>query len=315
MNFYQNQIRRTISWDIFKKDIFEISIFWKKYRWIRKTHKKFWIAFHWYQVLWIEIPNKITDKNFAYEITNIKNKFSNFNDIFFQLWFIDSFQEPFFQNRIQIETDFQTKYGLQASIKENMPLASVVIDLTKSEDEIYTNFNKSAKRNINKAKKNDLYFKIANDKEVIEFYDLWAKTAFKKWFGIYPKHQYLKLISFLKSTWTWDLYIVKKDDVILSWSVEITENNYSYYLYWATNRDYFKIWWHYFLKYEMFKFLKTKWVKKVDLVWVSPEWKQDHHLKWVSQFKHSLGWEHVEYVWNYDIVLNKLLYKIIKKIY
>jgi len=43
MNFYQNKIRRSISKDVFKKDIFDITIFWKKYWGVKKTHKIFWI--------------------------------------------------------------------------------------------------------------------------------------------------------------------------------------------------------------------------------------------------------------------------------
>lgn len=315
MNFYQNQIRRAVSQDIFKKDIFDISMFGKKYRWVRISHKKFWLNLYWHQVLWIQIPENISDKNFHYEIENIRKKYSSFSNIFFQLGFINSFHEPFDKHRIQIQAEFLKKYWIPVSLKENMPLATVIVDLTRSEEEIYSNFNKSAKRNINKAKRNWLYFKSANDKEISEFYSLWQDTSVKKWFNIYPKDQYLKLVSFIKNTWTGDLYIVKKDDVILSWSIEINENNNSYYLYGATNRDYFKIWWHYFLKYEMFKYLKNRWIKRVDLVWVSPSWASDHPLKGVSQFKHSLGGEHVEYMWNFDIILNRLLYQIAKRIY
>ncbi len=311
MNFYQNKIRRSISKDVFKKDVFDITIFWKKYWGVRRTHKKFWIKLHWYQVLWVEIPEDISNDQFKYEIDKLKQKFKSWNNIFFQLWFITNIKEPFYENRQKIKQNFKENYWLESTIKENMPEATVVVDLTKTEEELYRWFSKSSKRNINKSIKNGLYFKIADRKEIEDFYNLWYQTAQNKWFNIYPRKDYLKLIDFLRATWSWDLYIVKKDDVIISWSVEITENNYSYYLYGATNRDYIKIWGHYFLKHEMFKYLKKKWIKKVDLLWVAPLWYEDHHLKWVSQFKHSLWWEHIEYTWNFDIILNKLLYKII----
>ena len=312
MNFYQNKIRRSISKDIFKKDIFDITIFWKKYWGVKKTHTKFWIELHWFQVLGVYIPKDITEKQFKYEIKQLRENFSNFNNIFFQIWFITNLQEPFYETRQKIQKEFLKDYKLYPTIKENMPEATVIIDLTRSEEEIYKSFSKSAKRNIKKAIKNNLYFKIADEKEINDFYDLWYKTSKLKGFNIYPKKKYLKLLNFLRSIWTWNLYLVKKDDVIISWSIEITENNYSYYLYGATNRDFIKIWWHYFLKYEMFKHLKKKWVKKIDLLWVSPLWYENHHLHWVSQFKHSLGWEHIEYVWNFDLPLNNMLYKLVR---
>jgi lipid II:glycine glycyltransferase (peptidoglycan interpeptide bridge formation enzyme) len=112
-----------------------------------------------------------------------------------------------------------------------MPLATVIVDLTESEEEVYRKFSKSAKRNINKAIKNDLYFEIAKEQDIDKFYDLWEYTAKLKGFHIYPKSQYLKLINFLRNTGFGDLYLVKKDDTIISGSIEINENNYSYYLY------------------------------------------------------------------------------------
>jgi len=58
-----------------------------------------------------------------------------------------------------------------------MPEATVIVDLIKSDEELYKSFSKSAKRNIRKAIKNDLYFKIADEKEIDDFYDLWYKTS------------------------------------------------------------------------------------------------------------------------------------------
>jgi lipid II:glycine glycyltransferase (peptidoglycan interpeptide bridge formation enzyme) len=314
MNFYQNNIWRVISKEVFNKDIFEVQLFGKKYWGIKKTHKKFWLALNWFQVLGIYIPSNTSEEKFKYEIESVKKDFSFLNNIFFQFGFINKLSVPYYENRLDLEIKFETKYWLYSSVKENMPLATVTIDLTKPEEEIYKWFSKSAKRNINKAIKNELYFEIAKGSDIEKFYDLWNYTAKLKWFNIYPKNQYLKLINFLKNTKSWDLYLVKKDDTIISGSIEINENNYSYYLYWATNRDYIKIGGHYFLKWEMFKYLKKKWIKKVDLLWVAPEGFENHHLKWVSQFKHSLGWEHIEYFWNYDLPLNNFAYKLLKKL-
>lgn len=314
MNFYQDHIRRTLSQDIFKKDIFEIILFWKKYWGIKKTHKKFWLELTWFQVLWVKIPTDITKDQMSYELENLRKKYEAWNNMFFQIWFINCIEEPFYKNRESIQKEFLANYGLYPTIKENMPEATVIVDLTKSEEELYAWFSKSAKRNVRKAIKNDIYFKIADGKEIEQFYTLWSSTAKLKWFNIYAKKEYLKFLDFLRSTWTWNLYIVKKDNTIISWSVEITESNYSYYLYGATNRDFIKVGWHYFLKYEMFKYLKKKWIKKVDLLWVAPSWYENHHLSWVSQFKHSLWWEHIEYVWNFDLPLNNVWYKLLRKL-
>ncbi len=311
MNFYQSKIWKKISKDIFKKDLFEIEIFWKKYWWITKEHKKFWISLNWKQILWIEIPLNYNDELILNDLKKIKSSFTSFWNVFFQLGFINELEQDFYKNRLVLEKNFLKKYWLFKSLRENMPLATVIVDIDKNDDEIFKQFSKSAKRNINKSIKQNIYFCIANEKDINNFYKIWENTAKTKWFNIYDYWTYLKLVYFLRYTNNWNLYLVKKWDTIVSWTIEINMWEDSYYLYWATNRNFTKLWGHYFLKYEMFKYLKKLWIKRVDLLWVSPNWYNNHHLKWVTQFKHSLWWKHIEYYGNYDLSLS-FLYKFLR---
>jgi len=80
-------------------------------------------------------------------------------------------------NREKIDIEMKKKYNLQTSIKENMPLATVIINTTKTDEEILNNFSKSAKRNIRKAIKAEMYFKLANETDINNFYTLWSNTA------------------------------------------------------------------------------------------------------------------------------------------
>lgn len=311
MNFYQLDVWKQINENIYKKPVFELDFFWKKYWWIIKEHKKFWISFRWAQVLWIKIPENTELSQLKEEFFKVRKKFDKFWDIFFQFWIINVLKEPFYENRKKIESELN-KEGLYPSIKENMPLATVVCDLTKSEEEIYRWFSKTAKRYVNKARKSGCYFEIVSSKDINKFYDIWYEVAKLKWFHIYDKQTYLDLIFFLKSTKKWDLFLLKKDNEIVSGSIFIFDNKNSYYLYGATNRKFDKLPGHYLLKYEIFKWLKGNWFEKVDLLGVSPMWYENHHLKWVTQFKHSLGWSHIEYWWNYDLPLNRALYSLLR---
>jgi len=311
MNFYQLDVWRQISENIYKKPVFELDFFWKKYWGIIKQHKKFWINFQRAQILWINIPSEATLEEVYKEFNKVKKKFNKFSDIFFQFWIINQLKEPYFENRKKKEVEFK-KYNFFPSIKENMPLATVIVDITKSENEIYSKFSKTAKRYVNKAIKSWCYFTIASNDDIEKFYDLWFDVAKLKGFNIYDKETYLKLVKFLKQTKKWELFLLKNNSEIVSGSIFIFDNRDSYYLYGATNRNFNKISGHYMLKYEIFKYLKKEWFEKVDLLWVAPNWHENHHLKWVSQFKHSLWWEHIEYWWNYDLPLNKLGYFLLR---
>ena len=143
MNFYQSQLRRYINENIYKKPIFEFELFGKKYWWIEKQHKKFWIPFYWFQILGIKIPQNISDKEIFSEIKKIKQSFSKWNHIFFQLWIINQLDEPFFENR-KTTQQYLHQFGLYPSIKENMPLATIEVDLTKPEETLYSSFSKNS---------------------------------------------------------------------------------------------------------------------------------------------------------------------------
>jgi lipid II:glycine glycyltransferase (peptidoglycan interpeptide bridge formation enzyme) len=82
-------------------------------------------------------------------------------------------------------------------------------------------------------------------------------------------------------------------------------------LYWATAREFGNVWWHVFLQHHIMQ----RWLQHgygfFDHWWVAPLW-YTHYLSWVSRFKERFGWTRVEYVWNFDVVRNRLLYKVLQ---
>jgi len=311
MNFYQSKIWRYINEKIYKKPVFELELFWKKYWWIEKKHKKCGIYFSWFQLLWVKFPSNF-DEETVEELKKVKSIFAKWNNIFFQFGFINQLDEPFFENRKKIEKILFKKYALYPSIRENMPLATIEINLTKPEKDLYKDFSKTAKRYVNKCKKIWLIFTKASESDIGNFYKIWADVAKFKWFHIYDYRTYKDLLDFLDETDKWGLYIIKdKDNNIYAWNIFIIDQCIWVYLYWAVNRKYAKFGANYYLKWEWFNYFKKIWVKKVDLLWISPSWYKNHHLKWVTQAKKSLWWTIIEYWWNYDLPLN-IWYKILR---
>jgi lipid II:glycine glycyltransferase (peptidoglycan interpeptide bridge formation enzyme) len=106
--------------------------------------------------------------------------------------------------------------------------------------------------------------------------------------------------------------LCKKDNEIVSWSLCLFIKDTIVFLYWATNREFGNIWWHQLLKYKIFERWHMNKYKSFDLLGGAPTGFNDHHLLWVSKFKESLWWEKIEFLWNYDLVLNPLTYNIFK---
>ena len=193
-----------------------------------------------------------------------------------------------------------------------MPLATVEIDLTKPEDELYKDFSKSAKRYINKGRKLWLVFTKASDEDIKNFYKVWADVARFKWFYIYDFETYKRLLDYLEEVNKGGLYVIKdKNGEIYAWNVFIIDQWIWIYLYGAVNRRCSKFGANYYLKWEWFNYFKKNWVKKIDLLWISPSWYENHHLKWVTQAKKSLWGKVIEYWGNYDLPVS-FLYNFVK---
>lgn len=326
-NFYQSDIWKNICKDVMNKPIFEISFIWKNYFWVIKEKLFLWINYKWYQIMWIELWEKKQDFEYInQELSKLKRDFNvKFWDIFFQLWFNDLIYENDINNlkewdilksirkiREQEEKFMHSKFWLRKSFRENMPLASIVYDLTIDKDNIYSQMSKSAHQHIKKWVSKWLYFELACEKDRYDFYEIWKQTSIDKKFNIISIDTYIKLKNYLLEKNYWKLFLVKKDWQIVSWSICIFFNDWLYYLYWATNRNFWNVWWHHLLKREIFYWCKTNWINFADLLWVSPSWYDDHHLKWVSNFKESLWWKKIEYLWNFDLVFNFNLYEWFK---
>ena len=79
--------------------------------------------------------------------------------------------------RIKLESRLEHQAGLIPSFRENMPLATVVIDTSKTDEELLNEMNSGAKNHVRKALKNDIDFRIAEPHEYEYFYEEWQKVS------------------------------------------------------------------------------------------------------------------------------------------
>lgn len=328
-NFYQSKIWREINEKIYEKNIFEIDFLWKKYWWVVKEKSKLNLKFKWYQILWIELDNYSRENIFLFkkELKYIREQFKrSFGDIFFQFWFINQLnkiktyklhkEDELINNKCRIDRLTNEHYmktlWLDISFRENMPLATIKINLNKWTDELFQDIRRSGREKIKKAIKRWVKFKIAEEKDWENFYNIWHETSKIKWFNIISFKIFNKLKEYLLKNNYWNLFLCKKENEIVSWSLCLFIEDSIVFLYWATNRKFGNIWWHQLLKYKIFERWHVNNYKNFDLLGWSPTGFDNHHLIWVSKFKESLWWEKIEFLWNYDLILNPLIYNIFK---
>ncbi|MFA5747969.1 MAG: peptidoglycan bridge formation glycyltransferase FemA/FemB family protein [Candidatus Absconditabacterales bacterium] len=326
-NFYQSQIRKDIQQIVYAKPTFQINLFGKDYFGIVKPKKIGPFTLNRYQVMGVEIPK---DQFYVRkEIKRIKKEFGTSKlNVFFQLGLVnemisfdnvshrsDSFKDDMKQMRLNLREYICKNFNLENSFRENMPQSDILIDLNKTDDELIQEMNSGCKDRIKKAVKKGIEFGIASPDQYKLFYDKWVETSSSKGFNIIPYSQYEKLIRYITQNFCGNLFITNIGGELVSGSICLYDKRHIIYLYGFTNRKFGNVGSHHYLKYKMFSWARDNGFLYCDLMGGAPTGFDDHPLVSVSNFKESLGGIKVEQYGNYDMILNKFLYKIFRRYY
>lgn len=329
-NFFQSPIRKDIKTIIYQEESFSITLFDKEYFWITKKKTLWPIWLSRFQVLGVELPTNNTQR-IKEQVQKVHRDYHNStSNVFFQWGIINeilrfyniSHRSPEFWEgmkitRQKIEQRLYHDTGLKTSFRENMPLATIIIDTSKDDATLLKEMNSGAKNHIRKSLHNNIDFRTATPADYDIFYEERYKVSWFKWFNIIPKNTYLKLMDYLTTNNCGNIFIASKDGVILWWSIAIYYEDTITYLYGFSNRNpqYRNIWVHQFIKFQMFQRARENNIQYMDLFGGAPTWFPNHPLTSVSQFKESLWGTKIERYWNFDIVLNRPVYEMFKWYY
>ncbi len=329
-NFFQSIIRKDIKTIIYNEENFSITLFDKEYFWITKKKTIWPRSLSWFQVLGVELPTN----NPAWIKEQVQKIYHDYHtsssNIFFQRGIVNEilrfynishrsseFWPGMRITRQKIEDRLYHDTGLVTSFRENMPLATIIIDTNKSDETLLKEMNSGAKNHVRKSLNHNIDFRTATPADYDTFYEERYKVSGFKGFNIIAKSTYIKLMDYLTTNNCGNIFIASKDGVILWWSIAVYHGDTITYLYWFSNRDpqYRNIWVHQFIKFQMFQRAREHNIQYMDLFGGAPTWFPEHPLTSVSQFKESLWWTKIERYGNFDIILNDPLYQILKRYY
>ncbi len=331
MDFYQSDLRHTISQEIYRKPVFDFSFNEKEYRWITKQQQKLWQSLKRYMahgmrfennhtLVEIEKPNELVEQG----LRQIRRDFrKGRGDIFFQFWFTDligqcpthelkdkATVDIFIQQKKILRDQLFQYHKLVPSRRRHMPDTTIVLDLKKTADEARSGYSESGKRYINKWKKESLDFHIADESERESFYNIWYTMAYDKWFFVLPRETFLALMKRLTEKNKGRLFLATKWWQPVSGSICVKLGDDLVYLYGATDRSFWDIGWHYRLTHKIAERWHKEGLVHFDLLGVAPpDATGDHPLIWVTRFKQAFGGQTHIYLWNYDLVFNPWMYQ------
>lgn len=323
-NFYQSALRRQINELVYQKETFEEELFGTTYFGIIKR-KKFWpISLQRYQILGVQVPDDVT--LIQQEVKRIQNKYGKkFWNILFQRWITNQmvsfenishrssqFREDVREMRLWIRDWLTSQTDLKIWLRENMPEANIVYEITKTDEQLLSEMNSGCKERVKSSLKKWAIFRVAEPREYEQFYKDWLRLAGAKWFNIIDYTTYRKLVDYITDNKCGNVFVAKTDGELLAWSICIYDKHRIIYLYgFASREEKFRNFGaHHFLKFKIFGRAREKGLSYCDMLGWAPTGFDEHPLAGVSKFKESLGWSKIEYYGNFDIVLNPILYRI-----
>lgn len=203
------------------------------------------------------------------------------------------------QNCVKSPTDTFTKYD-------------ILLDLTKTEDEIFKNFKSKTRYNINYAIKNDIKIEIAkNDKDFEGFWVLMQSTAKRQHYYIRSKDFYYKTWKVFKDANIGEILTAKYNgQVLASWFLSFYDGAGNY-MYGGSLLEHQKLQASSLLAFESIKLAKQRGCTYFDF-WGSDKDLSNPKSKFygVTRFKLGFGGEIIEFMGSYDFVVNKTLYSM-----
>lgn len=202
-------------------------------------------------------------------------------------------------------TDYGLR-GIQTAKSDHHPETSLIIDLTKSDEEILAQMKPKGRYNIKVAEKHNVIVTKAGD--IDSFYAILSKTANRDGFHVHPKSYYQNMMSTLGEYVK--LLLAEYEGKIIAGGIFVYLDEWGIYYYGASDNEYRNVMAPYLVQWEAIKEAKKRGCRYYDFLGIAPENAKKHPWAGVTEFKKKFGGETVEYPKANEMVLRKFWYFI-----
>ena len=236
----------------------------------------------------------VTEDNLNSFLEEIKEIAQQEKSIFFKI-------EPCRSPRSDL---YQKGLIFKQSQKQIQPLKTVILDITKSEQELLSQMHQKTRYNIRLAQKKGVAIEISNSESQI-FLDLLEKTAKRDKFHLHPRKYYEKMLDVLGKEGMVKLILAKYQNQIIAANLVCFFGQTAIYLYGASDYNFRNLMAPYLLQYQTILQAKELGYKYYDF------WGIDEK-KWpgVTRFKRGFNGKEVTYHGAFDLVFKSSWYRI-----
>jgi len=210
-----------------------------------------------------------------------------------------------------VELMFRNGMKLKPSRQHIQPNRTVVVDLTRSEDDLLSALHHKTRYNINLAERRGVTMTAGDDVDV--FFKLLAKTSEHDAFRTHPKEYYECLLSFFrpgKGPVQTKLYLAWWEHKPIAGVIMLEYDHTAYYLHGALDRDHRSLMAPHLMHWRLMREYKRMGALAYDF------WGIDAR-RWpgVTRFKLGFGGREVEYPGTFDFTVRPfwhMLYRILR---
>jgi lipid II:glycine glycyltransferase (peptidoglycan interpeptide bridge formation enzyme) len=184
------------------------------------------------------------------------------------------------------------------------PLKTIILDLTKSEEELLSQMHPKMRYNINLAQKKGITIRRAHDDDdFVSFWRLVLETAKRDKFKTYSRSYYEQMLE----TVGIELFIAEYKNDVIAGNIVVFYENQAIYLHGASSYEHRNLMAAPLLQWHQILEAKKLGYTEYDF------WGIDE-IKWpgVTRFKRGFGGKEITYSGAYDLVLKPIWYKIYK---
>jgi lipid II:glycine glycyltransferase (peptidoglycan interpeptide bridge formation enzyme) len=217
------------------------------------------------------------------------------------------------RNAVFARFDFQKdcdidSLKLKTAREENFPLATICLDLAKSETEILAAMQPKGRYNIRLAQKHGVTVSV--EKEVGEFFTLLQKTTARDGFAGHPQNFYQKFVEQLGENCA--LLVARKNSTPLA-AIHVTfAGDTATYYFGASDHAFRNLMAPYLVQFEAIKIAQKRGCQFYDFLGIAPPGSSKHRLSGVSNFKKKFGGEVVEFPSPKILVFKPIFYALFR---
>jgi len=210
-------------------------------------------------------------------------------------------------------------FGFRKLPWEIQPKDSLILDLTKKEEQILALMKPKTRYNIRLAEKKKV--RIEQATSIAKFKDFWRllqETFSRDKFGAHPYNYYLSLLTNLGREGLVEQFTAYYQNRPLATALVIYFAGTATYLHGASSDRFRSVMAPYAIQWAAIRAAKIRKMKYYDFGGIAPEGaKRNHAWRGITRFKKGFGGQEVSYVGAYDLPYNKLwytLYRMARKV-